>query len=170
MNEFERLLTLITDGDIRFIVIGGVAMFAHGSAHLTRDLDPCYQRNPENIRRLVQVLGPLRPGLRGAPAGLPFIFDELTVMRGLNFTLTTELGARDLLGEVQGLGGDEVAPRVSRFMDLFGRRCLVLSLDGWIQSKRSAGRPRDLAVLPELEALREIEIKTKEVPGSEQTS
>ena len=41
-------------------------------------------------------------------------------------------------------------------MNLFGLQCLVLSLDALIVAKRAAGRPKDLLVLPELEALREI--------------
>ena len=34
--------------------------------------------------------------------------------------------------------------------------CRVLSLDALITAKRAASRPKDLLVLPELEALREI--------------
>jgi hypothetical protein len=37
MNNFERLLTLLSDGEVEFVVIGGVAVSAHGSAYLTRD-------------------------------------------------------------------------------------------------------------------------------------
>lgn len=161
MNDFERLLSLLADGEVQFVVIGGVAMYANGSPHLTRDLDICYQRSPENIRRLVSALAPHRPRLRGAPADLPFIFDERTVTHGLNFTLTTELGSIDLLGEVQGLGDYGAVAGAARSMKVFGRECQILSLDGLIQSKRAAGRPRDLAVLPELEALRELERKVE---------
>jgi hypothetical protein len=117
----------------------------------------------------VAVLKPLRPSLRGAPAGLPFIFDEKTVLRGLNFTLTTELGAVDLLGEVQGLGDYASVAAASGPMEFFGRQFKVLSLEGLIRSKRSAGRPRDRAVLPELEALREIEAGKNESGGSTQS-
>jgi hypothetical protein len=41
-------------------------------------------------------------------------------------------------------------------MILFGIECRVLSLDALIIAKRAAGRPKDLLVLPELEALREV--------------
>lgn len=51
------------------------------------------------IARLVATLAPFEPYMRGAPRGLPFRFDEDTVRRGLNFTLTTSLGDLDLLGE-----------------------------------------------------------------------
>ena len=38
-------------------------------------------------------------------------------------------------------------------------QCLVLSLDALIASKRAAGRTKDLLVLPELEALREVAVE-----------
>src|SRR5207249_8667496 len=49
-------------------------------------------------------LTPYHPYLRGAPPGLPFRWDAQTLERGLNFTLTTDLGALDLLGEITGGG------------------------------------------------------------------
>ena len=49
-------------------------------------------------------MDPLEPYLRGAPEGLPFHLDAATITRGLNFTLTTALGALDLLGDVAGGG------------------------------------------------------------------
>ena len=36
-------------GRVEFIVVGGVAARAHGSARLTNDLDVLYRRTPENI-------------------------------------------------------------------------------------------------------------------------
>lgn len=164
LNNFERILAALSDAEVELVIIGGVAASAHGSAHLTRDLDVCYQRTMENVRRLVAALTPLAPRLRGAPADLPFIFDERTVLHGLNFTLATSLGAIDLLGEVQGLGDYIAVAAASGPMELFGHQFRVLSLEALIRSKRSAGRPRDLAILPELEALLEIEAKTKSDP------
>jgi hypothetical protein len=40
-------------------------------------------------------------------------------------------------------------------VELFGLSFDVLTLEALIASKRAAGRPKDLLVLPELEALRE---------------
>jgi hypothetical protein len=165
--EFERALILLLDNQIEFVVIGGVAMYAHGSAQLTRDLDICYNRTRANVQRMTNVLEAVHPRLRGAPEGLPFRLDVETVLRGLNFTLSTDLGELDLLGEVSGVGGYDEAKSVSDEVELFGRNCLVLSLDALIRAKRAAGRPRDLAAIPELEALRELRRKLKE-PDSNQ--
>ena len=74
MTDFERLLAALTHADVEFIIIGGFAATAHGSAHVTVDLDVVYGRTAGNIGRLARALEPLRPYLRGAPPGLPFRF------------------------------------------------------------------------------------------------
>jgi hypothetical protein len=65
------------------------------------------------------------------------------------------------LGELTGLGGYEQAREQSVVMSLFGMTCLVLSLDALIATKRAAGRTKDLLLLPELEALREVAEKNE---------
>ena len=97
----------------------------------------------------------ISPYLRGAPQGLPFRFDAETVLRGLNFTLTTSLGDIDLLGEITGGGSYEDLLPHSIPIRVFGVDCLCLGLERLIHVKRAAGRPRDLEVIAELEALRD---------------
>ncbi len=157
MNDFGRSLDVLRDAIVHFVVIGGVAASAHGSAYLTQDLDICYDRSSANIERLAEALKPHHPRLRGAPGGIPFSFDPPTILRGMNFTLTTDLGDLDLFGEVPGIGQYAEVKALSVTLGLFGRPCEVLSLQGLIRSKRAAGRAKDLLVLPELEALHEIE-------------
>src|SRR5437899_277664 len=102
--EVEGILKQLTSFQVRFVLIGGLAMRAHGSAHITEDADFCYERSPANIEALAQAFATLHPYLRGAPAGLPFFFDAATIQADCNFTLLTDLGEIDLLGHVSGLG------------------------------------------------------------------
>src|SRR5687767_3274265 len=104
MTDFRSLLTLLAGAHVEFIIVGGAAATAHGSARLTQDLDIVYKRTPENISRLARALAPHNPYLRGAPPGLPFRLDERALQNGLNFTLATNLGALDLLAEITGGG------------------------------------------------------------------
>jgi hypothetical protein len=155
MIDFPALLRVLHESGVRFLIVGGAAATAHGSARLTQDLDLVYERSRDNLERLVRALAPLEPYLRGAPPGLPFAFDVETLRRGLNFTLTSKLGDLDLLGEIVGGGGyPELAPH-GVTMELFGVPCLVLGLDKLIEVKRAAGRPKDLEALAELVAIRE---------------
>lgn len=100
-TDFRGLIRALSEANVEFIVVGGAAATGHGSARLTTDLDVVYRRTSENISRLVSALAPLNPYLRGAPPGLPFRWSEETIKKGLNFTLVTNLGAINLLGESQ---------------------------------------------------------------------
>jgi hypothetical protein len=155
MTQLERLLTILLDGQVDFIIVGGVAARAHGSSRLTDDLDISYARESANLARLVKALSPISPYLRGAPPGLPFDWSVPTLRAGLNFTLTTRFGAIDLLGEITGGGGySNLLPHAAT-ITLFDRDVLLLDLPWLIRVKRAAGRPKDLEVVAELEALQE---------------
>ena len=155
-SNVEKLVRTLYDQDVEFVIIGGAAAVLQGSAYVTADLDICYSRDKENLKKLAAALGPLHPSLRGAPKNLPFQLDAGTLRSGLNFTLTTDLGDLDLLGEVAGLGGYAEVLSFSEELELFGMRCRVLTLEGLIKTKRAVGRAKDLRLLPELEALLEI--------------
>jgi hypothetical protein len=99
------------------------------------------------------------------PQGLPFIWDEATLRNGTIFTLTTELGRIDLLGEVSGLGSFEEVEAVSLIVDAFGRQVRTLDLRSLIAAKRAAGREKDLLALPELESLLEAQEPGAPEPG-----
>jgi predicted nucleotidyltransferase len=155
MIDFKRLLHALDDAKVEFVIVGGVAATLHGSARLTADLDVVYARSKENIRKLVHALASLHPYLRGAPAGLPFHFDEATVRAGLNFTLTTDAGPLDVLGEIAGGFDYPVLRRRSSIFRIYGRRLRVITIDALIENKIAAGRPKDLEVVAELEVIRE---------------
>ena len=153
-TDFSKLLRVLLDGAVEFILVGGVAGSLHGAARATYDVDVVYRRSPENMSRLVAALAPYGPYLRGAPAGLPFSFEVQTLGQGLNFTLTTSVGDLDLLGEVTGGGRYEDLLAHSQSIPLLGTTCQCVTLDGLIRLKRAAGRPKDLEAIAELEALR----------------
>jgi predicted nucleotidyltransferase len=153
--NFREILPLLIQHNVRFIVIGGGAGIAHGLARTTYDVDVVYARDAENLRNLTAALHAHQPYLRGAPPGLPFRWDERTIQAGLNFTLTTSLGDLDLLGEVAGGGSYEELLPASEEKDMFGVRCRFVTLEKLIQLKRAAGRPKDLEIIAELQALLE---------------
>jgi hypothetical protein len=151
----ERLLGALADARVSFILVGGVAARAHGSARVTQDVDVCYARSAENLDRIVRALAPFKPYLRGAPRGLPFEWSAAMLKAGLNFTLTTTVGDINLLGEITGGGRFEDLEPHSIEVTIFGREILLLDLPWLIHVKRAAGRPKDLEIIAELEALLE---------------
>jgi predicted nucleotidyltransferase len=153
--SLERVLRAFHEHGVRFIVIGGWAAIIHGAARSTNDVDVVYARDAENIQSLVDALQPWQPYLRGAPPGLPFRWDAATIKAGLNFTLTTQYGDLDLLGEVTGGGTYEELLPFAQEVAAFETTCWVVSLERLIHLKRAAGRPRDLEAIAELQALLE---------------
>jgi hypothetical protein len=153
MTDFRGLLEALSLAHVEFVIVGGLASTAHGSARLTQDIDVVYSRSDANLRRVIAALAPHRPYLRGAPHGLPFVWDEATLRRGLNFTLTTTLGEIDLLGEIAGGGTYEALIAHTVELEMLGFGCRCLDLPTLIRVKRAAGRPKDFEVLAELETL-----------------
>ena len=156
MFDVPAILRQLNDHQVDYVVIGGLAMIAHGSAYVTKDADFCYSRTPANLDAVVRAFGPLHPYLRGVPPGLPFHLDIPTLQAGLNFTLVTDLGDVDLLGEVSGLGNYDRVLAQSETRDVYGLKVRILSLDGLIAAKRAAGRLKDRNHLLELEELKKM--------------
>ena len=155
MIDLRKAITALTQNNVEFVIVGGVAITLHSSAYITRDLDFCYSRRNENLTKLVQALGPFSPRPRDFPKGLPYIFDESTLRNGTNFTFETAIGDIDLLGEVKGIGDYSAVVEQSVVYEIYGAAVKALSLDALIVAKTAADRPKDHLVLPELYALRE---------------
>jgi hypothetical protein len=155
MIDLEKAITSLAINNVKYVIVGGVAITLHSSGYITRDLDFCYARDKENIKRLVMALSAFSPKPRNWDKALPFIFDEGTLRNGTNFTLETSIGDIDLLGEVKGIGDYEDALANSVSYSLYGTTVRAFTLDALIISKIAADRPKDHLVLPELEALKE---------------
>ena len=50
--DFEGVLRRLAESNVRFVLIGGLAMIAQGTANLTLDIDCLYDREPDNIKRI----------------------------------------------------------------------------------------------------------------------
>jgi hypothetical protein len=157
MQSFAREIILrLIEGQVEFVVVGGISAVLQGVPVTTLDLDICYRRTPGNLRRLAQVLAPLQPRLRGLPPELPDTFDERTLQFGTNFTLDVGGESLDLLGEMSAIGGYEQIIGQVEEVTIGGHSVKVLSLEQLIATKQAAGRAKDLAVLPLIRATLEV--------------
>jgi uncharacterized nucleotidyltransferase DUF6036 len=154
VTDVQRLLDALADARVDFVVVGGVALVLRGSSRVTLDLDVCYSRERDNLRRVAAALGPFHPRLRGAPPDLPFLWDDRTLASGLNFTLTTDLGDIDVLGEIPGVGNYERVAAGSSSVSVGSVQVLVMDLDALERAKRAAGRAKDLLDLAEIAEIR----------------
>jgi len=154
--SYQSLLHGLVRHEIAFVVVGGVAAVLHGSARVTNDLDICYDPAEQNVERLAALLASWNPYPRGWEPGLPFTMDTKTFRTTPVLTLTTTEGELDLMAEVSGVGDYPAVLRASVAMSTPAFSLKVLDLDGLVRSKRATGREKDLAQLPELEALRAL--------------
>jgi hypothetical protein len=153
--DVERLLAALDRADIRFVVIGGFAVGAHGYLRATKDLDIVPDPQPENLKRLASVLVDLNASVLGMEEFSEEEFvqpDAASLEMGGNFVLTTRHGRLDIM---QIIGPDfEYADLAAAAVEdeVFGHRVHFCGYGHLVAMKEAAGRPEDLL---DLERLRE---------------
>lgn len=162
----QQLLQALERHGVDFVVVGGLAGLAHGSAYPTFDLDVAYSQDRANLRRLVDALTEVGVTLRGASAGLPFQLDVETLANGANFTFDTAFGSFDILGDIAGVKRYDDLRRESTEKRIEGVGVRVASLDHLIAMKRAANRAKDqLMVMEYVELADEIRKREAEEEG-----
>lgn len=164
--QIEPLLAALDRHGVDFVVIGGVAGLAHGSAYPTYDLDIAYARDEGNLRRLAAALGELEVSLRGAPPDLPFQADAAALEAGANFTFDSPFGMFDILGDVAGIHGYEELRAEARTEEVMGFSVRVASLDHLIAMKTRANRPKDRLMVEEYIVIADLARREDKEGGS----
>ena len=154
MTSTLDLLQRLHDAGFHMVIVGGVAGAAHGSSFTTTDLDVSAPLDSDNIARLLAALAGLNPRWRMQPTLPPIPQDPAGYAGFKNLYIRTTLGDLDVLGEIAGIGAAAAVEANSEWRDFAGIRCRVITLDALIRAKRALGRPKDLAVATELEAIR----------------
>jgi hypothetical protein len=155
----DELLLALIRANVRFVVIGGIAVGVHGYVRATKDLDIVPDPDPANLTRLARALRELNADHVGVGDFSPdeFPFDPLDpdqLAQGANFRLNTTLGPLDLMQWVAGIDEDPAYRALAReaievaFRD---QRLLVCGLDHLRAMKQAAGREQDLRDLRELQ-------------------
>jgi hypothetical protein len=147
------LLAALAEHDVDFVVIGGIAGGAHGSAYPTYDLEVAYARDDDNLERLASAVRALGARLRGAPPDVPFQLDAKALKAGANFTFVTDLGDLDILADPAGAPAYELLKAGATTADIRGLPVRVASLDHLIAMKEAAGRTKDKLMATEYRVL-----------------
>jgi len=155
VTQLHHLLQRLSDADIDFVIVGGVAGTLHGSSLVTRDLDVCAVLSRENVARLRNVFRDLNPTHRQTPQRLSFIDNPSPDVEVKNLYLGTTLGPVDILSSITGVGDYARVREASVEIEIFARRCRVISIEDLISAKESLGRPKDLLAAQELRAILE---------------
>lgn len=151
---FDEILRRLHEAEVRFVVIGGLALGARGVVRATKDIDVVVASDRSNVERIAEVA--VAAGARVQPSdallGAATAIAAL-LARGERVAIETDLGRLDV---VQGLDGvpsyEELRARASE-AEVLGVSVAVCSVEDLRAMKRAAGRTRDLADLEDLDAI-----------------
>lgn len=149
------LVALVQEG-VRFVVIGGHAVAAHGYERATRDVDIVFATDSENCARFATLLNRLDATVR--VADLPAPGGQITaewLAGGGHFLFATTHGLLDALSWIAGFDHATLESRALLVELADGTSLKVCDYDDLVAMKRLADRPRDQEDLRELEALRD---------------
>lgn len=136
-SDFSEFVALLAAHDVRYMIVGGYALAAHGLPRATGDLDVWIWPDPDNARRILEVLD-------------EFGFGELSISEDdlTSPDLVIQLGYPpyriDLLTRIEGVNFESAWQRhVEVILDTV--RVPFIGRDDLIANKRAVGRPQDVA-------------------------
>jgi hypothetical protein len=158
-RRFEPVLEALNEAEVRYLVVGGVAVVLHGHLRTTGDLDLVIDMSPDNLARALDALE--RLGFRPRPPVPLRSFADPETRR--SWIETKNLQVFSLWHE--DLSGFEVDLFVEEPFDfdqawkgrveveLGGTSAAVVGLDDLLTLKRASGRALDLEDVAVLESL-----------------
>jgi len=153
--DLARLLAVLHQHGVEYVLIGGMAALYHGSPFPTEDADITPRATAANADRLSAALNDLNARIRAdaVPEGLPFSHDGTSLLDAGVWNLMTDAGDLDISFRPTGTEGFSDLVRDAESTVLFDVPVEVASLADVVRSKQAANRPKDQRVLP---TLREI--------------
>ena len=134
-SDLIELFSAFADTAVRYLLVGGHAVAAHGRPRSTKDVDLWLAPDPENIGRACLAL---------ANFGVPP--EIVAALRGAGIDDIVWLGRPpmrvDLLQSIPAVSFEEAWPR-RLTVELSGVSIPVLGKEDLFRNKRAVGRPQD---------------------------
>lgn len=151
--SFDDLLIRLARADVRFVVIGGLALGSWGVVRGTKDCDIVPDPAPDNLDRLAVLateLGghvQLGDSLLGSERSIAALLRQ-----GERALIATRMGDLDVVQDLEGVQPYSALREQAIDVEIGGATIAICSLDHLRAMKRAAGRPRDLVDLDDLDA------------------
>jgi hypothetical protein len=140
--DAERILAVLAAHDVDYVIVGGLAVQAHGHVRTTIDIDVYPRPEPENLRRLAAALNELKARPLN-PGSVEIEIDATMLPRATLWQFDTLHGAIDVLHDAPGAPPyDELRERALE-IDLGEIRLAVAGRDDLIRMKLASARPVD---------------------------
>lgn len=148
------IAAVLNKHEVRYVVIGAFAAIAQQAPiPATRDIDFTPEASIDNLNRLSRAFRELGARIRtdAVEGGLQFDHDGASLGRAEMWNLVCERGEFDIAFHPAAFqaGYQALIPRAHR-VKVADVTVYVADLDDVILSKESAGRPKDLQLLPAL--------------------
>ena len=146
--DASALLRTLVEHDVSFVVVGGLAVAAHGYVRATKDVDVVPRPDTENRKRLVRAL----EAMSAEPVDLadfgrdelPVPFDAHALEGGGNWALVTRHGRIDVMQWVPGAEHYERLRERAVAIDVPDAGVILFAgYEDLVAMKRAAGRPED---------------------------
>ena len=136
-KDFNEFVALFIRNEVRFLIVGGYALAAHGLPRATGDLDTWVWASSENANKIVTSLNEFGFSQVGLTSG---DFDHPDSVIQLGYPPHRI----DILTSIDGVDfSDAWNRRVS--IEIDGQEIPFIGRDDLIVNKRAAGRPQDQA-------------------------
>ena len=135
-KDFNEFVELFVARDVRFLVVGGYALAAHGYPRATDDFDAWVWVNSENAEKIVECLAAFGFGSLNLAAD-DFMTPDRVVQLGYPPYRI------DIITSISGVEFDSAwANRL--VVDIDGLQVPFIGRDDLLTNKRATGRPKDL--------------------------
>lgn len=142
--DAERILRVLAEHEVDYVLIGGLAVQTHGHVRTTNDADLIPAPDPANLERLAAALRELDARVLNAGHESATI-DAGMLPRSTIWQFATRDGGIDVMHEVPGGGPYAKLSERALHVRLGDLDVPVVDLDDLIRMKLTRARPVDLA-------------------------
>jgi hypothetical protein len=151
--SFDQLLARLVQADVRFVVVGGLALGSWGVVRGTKDCDIVPDSAPENLDTLARVAVALGGHVQLGESLLGSERSIAALLRsGERALIATRLGDLDVVQGLDGVLSYAELRTAAIEVEMAGVTIAICALEHLRAMKRAAGRPRDLVDLEDLDA------------------
>jgi predicted nucleotidyltransferase len=153
--RLHELLDRLVGAEVRFILVGGLAVGAWGYVRGTKDVDLVPDPARENLERLSSLLRELGGKVEVDDRFLTADAISIFLRTGDRTLVATELGRVDVLQGLSQIPSFTTLDAQATEVEIGGLRVRVCSLEHLLEMKRGSERLRDRDDLEALEAAQE---------------